>query len=59
MAINNFNPDTYDYSSEQDRYDAAANGGEESFSIYMNERFDTPDFDWDKWDTNIRDTFDD
>lgn len=59
MSISGFNPDTYDYSSEQDRYDAAVSGGEDTFCSYMSERSDTPDFDWDKWDTNIRDTFDD
>ena len=59
MALKNFNPDTYDYGREQERYDSAANGGEESFCAYMQERFDTPAFDWDRWDTNIRDTFDD
>lgn len=59
MAIDNFNPDLYDYSLEQERYDYAASRGEESFNSYMSERFDTPDFDWDKWDANIADTFDD
>jgi len=59
MAIKNFNPDTYDYGREQERYDSAANGGEEPFCAYMQERFDTPAFDWDRWDTNIQDIFDD
>ena len=59
MAIKNFDPDTYDYGREQERYDSAVNGGEDSFCSYMNDRFDTPAFDWDRWDTNIQDIFDD
>ncbi|MCQ2063687.1 MAG: hypothetical protein MJY99_10195 [Fibrobacter sp.] len=55
MAIENFDPDTYDYNSEQSRYDDAVNGGEDSFNSYMSERFDTPDFDWNEWDTHISD----
>lgn len=59
MPIENFDPNSYDYSREQERYDDAASRGEDSFNSYMSERFDTPSFDWDKWDTNIADTFDD
>ena len=59
MSIENFDPNSYDYSREQERYDDAASRGEDSFNSYMSERFDTPGFDWAQESREGRRTFND
>lgn len=50
-----FKMSNWDYDKEYDNFRDACDRGEDAFTEYMCERFDDPDFDWDRWDVETGD----